>query len=109
MRLRKAFVGQGLNITEHAGHYISGLMGTQRRKKIETFENDVSGSDYQGMEQFISSLPCSHGNLLDDVAVGAESQATCDSTKIEIRAFTHAPRNFVEGGFKEGHEIVSYR
>ena len=44
-RFEKHFVGQGRNSTAHARHYISGLMGTQRRKNIETFENDVSGSD----------------------------------------------------------------
>ena len=35
---------------------------------METFENDVVGSDYQGMEQFISSSPWDHRDLLDDVA-----------------------------------------
>ena len=49
------FIGQGFNGVEHARHYLSGLTGTQRRKNIETIENDVTGSDYQGMEQFISS------------------------------------------------------
>ena len=44
-RFEKHFVGQGRNSTAHARHYISGLMGTQRRKNFETFENDVSGSD----------------------------------------------------------------
>ena len=62
------FVGQGRNSTGHARHYLSGLLGTQRRKNIETIENDVSGSDYQGMEQFISSSPWDHRALLDDVA-----------------------------------------
>jgi len=72
-RYEKHFVGQGRNSTGHARHYISGLTGTQRRKNIETFENDVSGSDYQGMEQFISSSPWSHRALLDDVAKGADA------------------------------------
>lgn len=65
------FVGQGFNSINHARHYLSGLTGTQRRKNIETIENDVSGSDYQGMEQFISSSPWSHRDLLDDLARGA--------------------------------------
>jgi SRSO17 transposase len=62
------FVGQGRNSIGHARHYLTGLLGTQRRKNIETIENDVSGSDYQGMEQFISSSPWDHRALLDDVA-----------------------------------------
>jgi SRSO17 transposase len=65
------FVGQGRNSVGHARHYLSGLLGTQRRKNIETIENDVSGSDYQGMEQFISSSPWKHQSLLDDVACDA--------------------------------------
>jgi len=62
------FVGQGRNSIGHARHYLTGLLGTQRRKNIETIENDVSGSDYQGMEQFISSSPWDHRTLLDDVS-----------------------------------------
>jgi len=62
------FVGQGRSSVGHARHYLTGLLGTQRRKNIETIENDVSGSDYQGMEQFISSSPWDHRAVLDDVA-----------------------------------------
>lgn len=62
------FIAQGRNSVEHARHYISGLMGTQRKKNIETIENDVSQSNYQGMEQFISSSPWQHRALMDDVA-----------------------------------------
>jgi SRSO17 transposase len=67
-RYNHHFIGQGRNSVDHARHYLTGLMGTQRSKNIETFENDVVGSDYQGMEQFISSSPWDHRNLLDDVA-----------------------------------------
>ena len=67
-RYTRHFVGQGRNSIGHARHYLTGLLGTQRRKNIETIENDVSGSDYQGMEQFISSSPWDHRALLDDVA-----------------------------------------
>ena len=62
------FIGQGRNSVGHARDYLTGLLGTQRCKNIETIENDVSDSDYQGMEQFISSSPWCHRNLLDDVA-----------------------------------------
>jgi len=73
-RYGRHFIRQGCNSTTHARHYLSGLTGTQRRKNIETIENDVKGSDYQGMEQFISSSPWSHRALLDDVARGADEQ-----------------------------------
>jgi SRSO17 transposase len=68
----KHFVMPGMNSVEHALHYISGLLGTQRRKNIETIENDVSDSDYQGMEQFISSSPWSHQEVMDHVAQDAD-------------------------------------
>lgn len=73
-RFSRHFIGQGYNSTAHARHYLSGLTGTQRRKNIETIENDVKGSDYQGMEQFISSSPWNHRDLLDDIARGADEQ-----------------------------------
>lgn len=65
------FIGQGRNSVNQALHYITGLMGAHRSKNIETIEtieNDVVGSDYQGMEQFISSSPWDHRALLDNVA-----------------------------------------
>lgn len=67
------FVGQGMNSVGHAQHYLSGLLGTQRRKNIETIHNDVADSDYQGMEQFISSSPWSHRALMDQVAADADA------------------------------------
>ena len=62
------FVQPGMNSIHHARCYLTGLMGTQRRKNIETIENDVAESDYQGMEQFISSSPWSHEALMDQLA-----------------------------------------
>lgn len=73
-RYSEHFVGRGYNSIDHARHYLSGLTGTQRRKNIETIENDVKGSDYQGLEQFISSSPWDHRGLMDDVARGADEQ-----------------------------------
>jgi len=67
------FVQQGMNSVGHARHYLSGLLGTQCRKNIETIHNDVAGSDYQGMEQFISASPWSHRALMDQVAADADS------------------------------------
>ena len=66
------FISQGMNSVDHARHYLSGLLGTQRRKNIETIHNDVAHSDYQGMEQFISSSPWSHQALMDQVAADAD-------------------------------------
>lgn len=66
------FIARGRNSVGHARDYLTGLFGTQRRKNIETIENDVADSDYQGMEQFISSSPWCHRALLDDVASHAD-------------------------------------
>lgn len=68
----KHFVRQGMNGVTHARHYLSGLLGKERRKNIETIENDVAGSDYQGMEQFISSSPWSHEAVMSQVACEAD-------------------------------------
>lgn len=40
------FIQQGMNSVHHARCYLSGLMGTQRRKNIETIENDVSENPF---------------------------------------------------------------
>ena len=71
------FTRQGMNGIHHARCYLSGLVGTQRRKNIETIENDVAGSDYQGMEQFISSSPWSHEALMDQLATEANDLIGC--------------------------------
>ena len=60
-----------MNSVGHARHYLSGLLGTQRRKNIEVIGEDVKGSDYQGMEQFISSSPWDHLAVMDQVALDA--------------------------------------
>ena len=62
-----------MNSVEHARHYLSGLLGTQRRKNIEVIGEDVSGSTYQGMKQFISSSPWDHRKLMDQVASDANA------------------------------------
>ncbi len=60
-----------MNSVGHARHYLSGLLGTQRRKNIESIGLDVKNSDYQGMEQFISSSPWDHQAVMDQVAKDA--------------------------------------
>ena len=77
------FIDQVRNSVLHARHYITGLMGIQRSKNIETFENDVVGSNYQGMEQFISSSPWDHRTLLDDIARDA-SEAIGDDRETDL-------------------------
>lgn len=67
------FVQQGMNSVGHARHYLSGLLGTQRRKNIETIHLDVAHSDYQGMEQFISSSPWCHRALMEQAAREADA------------------------------------
>lgn len=62
------FIGWGMNSVDHARYYLSGLLGTQRRKNIEVIEQDVVGSDYQGLKQFISSSPWDHQKLMDHIA-----------------------------------------
>jgi SRSO17 transposase len=66
------FMGWGMNSVGHARHYLSGLLGTQRRKNIEVIGQDVKGSDYQGLEQFISASPWDHREVMDQVAGDAD-------------------------------------
>ena len=54
------FIVRGHDVTRHARHYLSGLLGTQRRENIERIEADLVGSDYQGMQQFLSDSPWDH-------------------------------------------------
>jgi len=68
------FISQGMNGVQHARHYVSGLLGRQRRKNIESIGHDVAGSDYQGMEQFMSSSPWDHEGLLDAMALELNEQ-----------------------------------
>ena len=53
-----------MNSVRHARHYLSGLLGTQRRKNIEVIGLDVKSSDCQGLEQFISSSPWDHRTVI---------------------------------------------
>jgi SRSO17 transposase len=62
-----------MNSVGHARHYLSGLLGTQRRKNIEVIGQDVRGSDYQGLEQFISSSPWNHEAVMDQLAADADA------------------------------------
>ena len=68
------FIIRGHDVTRHARHYLSGLLGTQRRKNIERIEADVDESDYQGMQQFVSDSPWDHAAVMHQV--GGEAEAT---------------------------------
>ncbi|EIQ00061.1 hypothetical protein OpiT1DRAFT_04598, partial [Opitutaceae bacterium TAV1] len=38
----------------HARHYLGGLLGRAGRKNLQGIEADVAGSDYEGMQHFLS-------------------------------------------------------
>jgi len=67
------FLIRGHDQAHHARHYLSGLLGTQRRKNLERIEADVAESDYEGLQQFISNSPWDHGAVLRQVAERAEA------------------------------------
>lgn len=72
-------------MTHHARHYLSGLLGTQRRKNIERIEADVAESDYQGMQQFVSDSPWDHTAVMQQVAEEAEvSLGRSDDTALYL-------------------------
>jgi len=66
------FVVKGKDVGQHARSYLSGLVGTQRRKNIERIEEDVEASNYQGMQQFISDSPWSDAAVLAQLAKEAD-------------------------------------
>jgi SRSO17 transposase len=62
------FVVHGKDVSQHARSYLSGLLGTQRRKNIGRIVEDVAASNYQGMQQLISDSPWDEQALMDQVA-----------------------------------------
>jgi SRSO17 transposase len=68
------FIIRGHDVSRHARHYLSGLLGTQRRKNIERIEADVAESDYQGMQQFVSDSPWDHMAVMRQLAQEAEKE-----------------------------------
>jgi SRSO17 transposase len=65
------FVVHGKDVSHHARSYLSGLLGTQRRKNIGRIGEDVEASNYQGMQQLISDSPWDEQALMDQVAAEA--------------------------------------
>jgi SRSO17 transposase len=66
------FVVKGKDVSQHARSYLSGLVGTQRRKNIERIGEDVEASNYQGMQQLISDSPWSDEAVMAQVALEAD-------------------------------------
>jgi SRSO17 transposase len=62
------FVVHGRDVSGHTRSYLSGLLGTQRRKNIGRIGEDVEASNYQGMQQLISDSPWDQEALMDQVA-----------------------------------------
>ena len=67
------FIVRGKDVVRHAQHYLSGLLGVQRRKNIERIEADVADSDYENLQQFISDSPWDHEAVMAQVATEAEA------------------------------------
>jgi SRSO17 transposase len=63
------FVVRGKDVNKHATDYISGLLGTDRRKNLECIHDDVPESNYQGMQQFVSDSPWDEKKLMNQVAL----------------------------------------
>jgi SRSO17 transposase len=66
------FVVKGKDVSGHARSYLSGLVGTQRRKNIGRIGEEVEASNYQGMQQLISDSPWSDAAVMDQVAQEAD-------------------------------------
>ena len=66
------FTVRGKDVSGHARHYLTGLLGRERRKNIERIESDVAESDYQGLQQFITDSPWSHEALMAQGAAEAD-------------------------------------
>lgn len=68
------FIVRGKDVIGHARHYLGGLLGRQRRKNIECIGAHFGGSDYQGMQQFISDSPWSHEALMRQIGEEADRE-----------------------------------
>ena len=66
------FLVKGKDIGHHAKSYLSGLLGTARRKNIGRIEEDVVASNYQGMQQLLSDSPWDEEALLNEISRQAE-------------------------------------
>ena len=62
------FLIRGKDVSQHAADYLSGLLGTYRRKNLECIHGDIPESNYQAMQQFVSDSPWSQDKLMTQVA-----------------------------------------
>jgi SRSO17 transposase len=65
------FVIKGRDVNDHARSYLTGLVGTGRRKNIGRIGEDVAESNYQAMQQLITDSRWNDRALMDQVAQGA--------------------------------------
>jgi SRSO17 transposase len=62
------------DMSGHARHYVGGLLGRAGRKNLQGIEEEVAGSDYQGMQHFLSDSPWDPGALMTQVAGEADRE-----------------------------------
>lgn len=67
------FIIKGRDVGEHARSYLKGLLGRNCRKSIGRIGEEVAGSNYQGMQQFISDSPWDERLLMSQVREDAEA------------------------------------
>ena len=70
---QKHFRMQRRDMGDHARHYLTGLLGRNVRKSIGRIEEELPGSSYQGLQQFISDSPWDDQALLRQVRGEAEA------------------------------------
>ena len=61
----------GRDLGKHASDYLSGLLGTERRKNLEGIHGDIPESNYQGIQQFITDSPWKEGEVMRQIAQAA--------------------------------------
>ena len=66
------FIVRGHDVIHHARHYLSGLLGTRRRKNIECIA-PMSPTATTRMQQFVSDSPGDHTAVMDQIAREAEA------------------------------------
>jgi SRSO17 transposase len=58
----------GRDLSGHASDYLSGLLGTERRKNMEGIHGDIPESNYQGIQHLISDSRWKETDVLDQIA-----------------------------------------
>jgi SRSO17 transposase len=58
----------GRDISGHASDYLSGLLGTERRKNMEGIHGDIPESNYQGLQHLISDSRWDEAEVMAQVA-----------------------------------------